>query len=250
MILKRLFDLGLACLALLLLSPLLVPVALLIWLGDRGSPFYLGTRVARGGGTFRMVKYRTMIRHADRSGVMSTAGDDARITAVGRLVRRFKIDELPQLLNIAAGQMSFVGPRPNVPTETALYSDQEKRLLTVRPGMTDFASIVFADEGNILEGSADPDRDYNLLIRPWKSRLGLHYIEHRSLGLDLWLIALTALALLSRRRALDLLAKILLRTGAGPEVVRVARREEPLVPALPPGVTPETWEEHLTYRPS
>ncbi len=244
---KRLFDLSAALLALLILSPLLAVITLAISIEDRESPFYRSERVGRDGGSFRMLKFRSMITGADSSGVMSTAGDDTRITRTGRILRRFKFDELLQLFNIVRGEMSFVGPRPNVPTEVALYSGEERGLLTVRPGVTDLASIVFSDEGDILAGSADPDRDYNLLIRPWKSRLGLHYVHHHSLGLDLSLIALTALALISPRRARRRIVRRLERAGADPELVQVCRRAGPLRPAMPPGVTPETWEDHLTY---
>jgi len=244
---KRTFDFTVAAFALLLFSPVLLIISLLIVLEDRGSPFYRGQRVARDFGTFRMVKFRSMVTDADRAGVMSTAGDDARITRIGGLLRRFKLDELPQLFNILRGEMSFVGPRPNVATEVALYSEEERRLLSVRPGVTDFASIVFSDEGDILEGSSDPDRDYNLLIRPWKSRLGLQYVDHRSFGLDIRLIIQTMLAILSKERALTRVSGILERTGADPDLVKVCRREEPLLPAMPPGVTPETWERHLTF---
>jgi len=129
--------------------------------------------------------------------------------------------------------MSLVGPRPNVPTEVALYSHAERGLLAVRPGITDFASIVFSDESEILRGSKDPDRDYNLLIRPWKSRLGLHYVAVRSAPLDVRLILLTVLAAVARTRALRTLQQLLERTGAPAEVVCVAGRSERLRPTLP-----------------
>lgn len=244
---KRLFDVGLSATALALLSPLLLVVSLLIWLQDFHSPFYRGERVARRHGRFRMLKFRSMVVRADRTGVSSTAGDDRRITPIGHFVRRFKLDELSQLWNVLLGQMSFVGPRPNVPTEVALYSAEERHLLDVRPGITDFASIVFADEGDILRGSKDPDRDYNLLIRPWKSRLGLHYVRVSSLWVDLQLIWFTALAILSRPRALAAVQGLLRRTGAPADLVRIAGRSEPLTPTLPPGVTQQDWEKHLTY---
>jgi lipopolysaccharide/colanic/teichoic acid biosynthesis glycosyltransferase len=154
---------------------------------------------------------------------------------------------VPQLWNVLRGDMSFVGPRPNVPTEVALYSAVERGLLAVRPGITDFASIVFSDEGEILRGSKDPDRDYNLLIRPWKSRLGLHYVAVRSLWLDTSLILVTALALTSRTRALRGVRRLLRASGAAGEVVRVAERTERLLPTPPPGVTEADWEKHLTY---
>jgi len=244
---KRLFDIVGATAGLAVLAPLLLVVAALIWLQDFHSPFYRGERVGRDGRPFRMVKFRSMVARADRTGVRSTAGDDRRITRVGQFVRRFKLDELTQLWNVLRGDMSFVGPRPNVPTEVALYSQVERGLLAVRPGITDFASIVFSDEGEILRGSKDPDRDYNLLIRPWKSRLGLHYVAVRSVRLDVRLILLTLLAAASRPRALGSVQQLLERTGAPPELVRVAGRDSRLVPTLPPGVTEAEWQKHLTY---
>jgi lipopolysaccharide/colanic/teichoic acid biosynthesis glycosyltransferase len=244
---KRLFDIVIAAAGLAVSSPLLLVVAVLIWLQDFHSPFYRGERVGRDGRPFRMLKFRSMVARADRTGVRSTAGDDRRITRVGHVVRRLKLDELTQLWNVLKGEMSMVGPRPNVPTEVALYSQAERGLLAVRPGITDFASIVFSDEGEILRGSKDPDRDYNLLIRPWKSRLGLHYIAVRSMVLDVRLILLTAVAAISRPRALRILQLALEGTGAPRELVRVAGRSERLLPTLPPGVTEADWEKHLTY---
>ncbi|MEO8577078.1 MAG: sugar transferase, partial [Gemmatimonadales bacterium] len=173
---KRLLDIMAATLGLVLLSPLLILLGVAIWLQDYHSPFYIANRVGRGERSFRMVKFRSMVVKADKSGVDSTAGDDPRITSLGRFIRRFKLDEIPQLWNVLRGSMSLVGPRPNVERETVLYTPDEKRLLSVRPGITDLASIVFADEGEILQGSDDPDLKYNQVIRPWKSRLGLLYI--------------------------------------------------------------------------
>jgi lipopolysaccharide/colanic/teichoic acid biosynthesis glycosyltransferase len=183
-----------------------------------------------------MVKLRSMAMDADRSGVSSTATGDARVTSVGRLFRRFKLDELTQLWNVLVGEMSLVGPRPNTRTwGVDLYTPQEMLLLSVRPGITDFSSIVFSDEGDILAGQSDPDLAYNQLIRPWKSRLSLFYIEHRSLSLDLQLIFLTALAILSRQRALERVSRLLANLGAPADLVVVAQRNEELVPTPPPG---------------
>ena len=244
---KRFLDGALAAVLLLVLSPLILVLSLLIFAQDGRSPFYVAERVGRGGRAFRMVKFRSMVVNADRSGVMSTAAGDRRITPIGRFVRRFKLDEVPQLWNVLKGEMSFVGPRPNVEPEVRLYSDVERGLLSVRPGVTDIASIVFADEADILEGREDPNRAYNLLIRPGKSRLGLHYVAHRSLGMDLRLMVLTARAVASRPAALEGVARLLERSGAPADLVALARRREPLTPSPPPGVTEETWERHLTY---
>lgn len=222
---------------LLAASPVLLPVMFLVWRQDRHSPFYVAQRVGRGERPFRMVKLRSMIVNADRSGVDSTSSADSRITPVGHFIRRWKLDELTQLWNVFLGDMSMVGPRPNVQRETDLYTPDEKVLLSVKPGITDFASIVFSDEGEILKGQADPDIAYNQLIRPWKSRLGLFYIQHQDILLDLKLVVLTALAIVSRPRALGLVAGMLERMGADAGLVRVARRQEPLVPTPPPGST-------------
>lgn len=238
-------DLLLAVPAAALLLPIFVLIAVVIYVLDRESPFYIGERVGMAGRRFGMIKFRSMVVDAETSGVMSTAGDDQRITPVGRTVRKLKLDEIPQLLNILKGDMSFVGPRPNVPSEVDLYSDEEGRLLTVRPGVTDIASIVFADESDILAGSQDPDLDYNLLIRPWKSRLALHYLDVRSISVDLAIILLTAIGVLSRGAALKGVVTLLKWTGADEDLVAVASREGNLRPCPPPGVTKEAWQDYL-----
>src|SRR3972149_7855027 len=156
-----------------------------------------------------MIKLRTMVVNADKTGVDSTSAKDPRITAVGRFIRKYKLDELMQLWNVLNGSMSLVGPRPNIKRETDLYTSEEKRLLTVKPGITDFASIVFADENEILKNSQDPDLDYNQLIRPWKSRLGLVYVDKQSFLLDIELIILTILSFFSRQSSLRIIYDIL-----------------------------------------
>jgi lipopolysaccharide/colanic/teichoic acid biosynthesis glycosyltransferase len=235
MILKRTFDILGASAGLLLFSPLLVGVMLAIWLHDRRSPFYIAPRAARGCGTFRMVKFRSMVVNADKIGGSSTAATDRRITPVGQFVRAYKLDELIQLWNVLKGDMSLVGPRPQVLTDARLYTEAEKRMLTVRPGITDPASIVFTDEGNILKGSTDPDLLYNQIIRPWKSRLALAYIDHRNFWVDLWLIILTVLAITSKPAALRALGSLLLAWKLDPLVIRMAARQDPLHAYPPPG---------------
>jgi len=235
MIRKRAFDILAATLGLLLVSPLLLPVMLAIWLQDFRSPFYIAARVARGGRRFHMVKFRSMVPNADRIGGSSTAGDDRRITALGRFVRAYKIDELMQLWNVLKGDMSLVGPRPQAELDAGLYTDEERAMLSVRPGITDPASIVFSDEGEVLHGSPDPDLLYNQIIRPWKSRLALAYIRHRTFCLDLRLIVLTVVAIVSRPVALRALGNTLRRWQLDPLVIRMAARQEPLLPYPPPG---------------
>jgi lipopolysaccharide/colanic/teichoic acid biosynthesis glycosyltransferase len=232
---KRLLDIIVSGIGLAVLSPVLIVVMFLIWKQDRHSPFYIAPRVGKGEQLFRMVKLRSMIVGADKTGVDSTSAADSRITSIGLFVRRFKLDEITQLWNVLKGDMSLVGPRPNVKRETDLYTSVEKKLLSVKPGITDFASIVFSDENDILKDSQDPDIDYNQLIRPWKSRLGLIYIDHRGLLLDLALIMLTATAIVSRPLALRGINAILVHLKAPEEVARVSKREEKLEPHPPPG---------------
>lgn len=232
---KRFVDIVLSLLGLIVLSPLIIPTLVAIWLQDYQSPFYIAPRVGKNGRDFKMVKLRSMVVNADRSGVDSTKSDDPRITAVGRFVRSYKLDELGQLVNVLKGDMSLVGPRPQVQRDVDLYTDEERLLLSVRPGITDFSSIVFSDEGEILRGSEDPDLRYNQIIRPWKSRLGLFYISHQTNLVDLKLIALTVLAVASRSAALRNVAQLLSNLGADPKLVQVARRESELQPFPPPG---------------
>ncbi|HWO88536.1 MAG TPA: sugar transferase [Gemmatimonadales bacterium] len=235
---KRVFDLLVSFVGLLILSPLLLVLSALIWLQDFRSPFYVADRTGLGERPYRMVKFRSMVVRADRTGVDSTSANDPRITRLGHFIRRFKLDELPQLWNVLKGEMSFVGPRPNVKRETDIYTAVEKRLLTVRPGITDLASIVFSDEGDILKGSEDPDLRYNQVIRPWKSRLGLLYVDSSGpISLDIRLIWLTLVNAAHRRRALAAVSRLVRELGGDEELARVALREDPLRAAPPPGAT-------------
>lgn len=232
---KRLMDIFFSLLGLTLASPILLIFMLFVWFQDRHNPFYIAPRVGKDGKIFNMVKLRSMTVNADKIGGTSTAITDTRITRVGHMIRRFKLDELTQLWNVLRGDMSLVGPRPQVKSATDQYTDIERRLLSIQPGITDFSSIVFADEGEILKGKLDPDLSYDQLIRPWKSRLGLFYIDKKSLILDAWLCILTIIAIVSRRHCMGLLSKSLEKLGADKQLVRMASREEPLIPAYPPG---------------
>ncbi|SFV86911.1 Probable CPS biosynthesis glycosyltransferase [hydrothermal vent metagenome] len=176
-----------------------------------------------------------MVVDADKTGVDSTSSNDMRITPIGHFIRQYKLDELTQLWNVLWGDMSLVGPRPNVKNETDLYTDTEKKLLNIRPGITDFSSIVFSDEGEILEGRDDPDLAYNRLIRPWKSRLGLIYMENRSTLLDLKLIFYTVIAIISRPKALNWVTMQLTKMKVEAGVVTISKREITLYPFPPPG---------------
>ncbi|MFH1931670.1 MAG: sugar transferase [Pseudomonadota bacterium] len=232
---KRLLDILASFLGLFFLSPVLLIVLFLIWRQDRHSPFYIAPRVGKNGRLFNMVKLRSMIVGADKAGIDSTSVFDSRITPIGHLVRRYKLDEFTQLWNVLKGDMSLVGPRPNVKRETDLYTEEEEKLLSVRPGITDFASIVFSDENEILKDCEDPDIGYNQLIRPWKSRLGILYVENRSLFLDLKLIFLTGFAIMSREKALKGVSKMLCSIAAPDDVVEVSKRTCKLEPCPPPG---------------
>lgn len=234
---KRATDFSLALVGLIVSSPVLILVMVAIWLQDFRSPFYIASRMARGGGMFRMVKFRSMVVNADKIGGISTAGNDRRITRVGMFVRKYKIDELMQLWNVLTGDMSLVGPRPQVKADADLYTSEERKMLTVRPGITDPASIVFADESDILRDGDNPDLLYNQIIRPWKSRLSLLYIDNRSVLADFKLIVLTAIAVFSRRAALRALQGMLKAWGASDTLCLIASRTQPLVPYPPPGAS-------------
>jgi lipopolysaccharide/colanic/teichoic acid biosynthesis glycosyltransferase len=196
---KRTVDVLIASVALLALAPLLLLIAVAIKGQDGGSVFYRGTRVGRGARPFRIFKFRTMVVDAERRGGPSTADDDPRITRVGRWLRKYKLDELPQFLNVLTGDMSIVGPRPEVAQYVALLRDEERIVLSVRPGLTDWASLWNSDEGAILAGAADPERVYLERIRPEKVRLQMAYVKERSAYVDL-VIMLRTLAIMVFRR--------------------------------------------------
>jgi lipopolysaccharide/colanic/teichoic acid biosynthesis glycosyltransferase len=232
---KRLFDLVASFFGLLIAAPALFPVIFLVWLQDGNSPFYVAPRVGKNGVLFKMIKLRSMIKNADKTGVDSTSASDMRITPIGHFIRKYKLDELTQLWNVFKGDMSLVGPRPNVKKEIDLYTAVEKKLLNVKPGITDFASIVFSDEGDILKDEADPDISYNQLIRPGKGYLGIFYIENRSFLLDIKLCLLTVVAIISKQKALDCVCRILANLGASKDLINLAGRKEALLPMPPPG---------------
>lgn len=234
---KRFLDVTLSLIGLIVFSPILLPAIALVWIQDWHSPFYIAERVGRGEKLFKMVKLRSMIINASKTGVDSTSSNDKRITGVGKFIRKYKLDELSQLWNVLIGDMSLVGPRPNVKRETDLYTNEEKFLLTLKPGITDFSSIVFSDEGEILKDQSDPDIAYNQLIRPWKSKLGIFYVKNKTLMVDISLILLTVLSVVSKESTLKKVSKILEKTGADQELVMVSTRKNKLFPTPPPGAT-------------
>src|SRR6058998_886101 len=189
--LKRLCDIVISVVALILLLPVFAIVAILIKLDSPGPVFFRQLRVGFHGQLFRIFKYRTMVVNAEKLGGPSTTADDRRITRSGKWIRRFNLDELPQLINVLRGEMSIVGPRPEVPQYVALFNEEEKEILSVRPGITDWATLWIRDEGRLLAGSDDPERTYFEKIWPEKHRLALEYVRNRSLTVDFEIMART-----------------------------------------------------------
>jgi len=200
---KRALDLAGSLLGLALLWPLFLAIGLAVALGDGGSVFFRQERIGHRGRRFRIWKFRTMVEGAELQGGALTVGDDPRITRVGRWLRRYKLDELPQLLNVVAGEMSLVGPRPEVPKYVALYSPEQRRVLELVPGITDPASIGYWDEAALLERAPDPARLYEDEVMPDKIRLNLEYAARATVRTDLLLIFRTLLRLLPTRRDLS-----------------------------------------------
>lgn len=189
---KRAIDLMVSALVLVLSSPLLAAVAIFIKLDTPGPVFHRSVRVGRTKGPFRMYKFRSMVADGERTGPASTAADDPRITRAGRFVRRFNLDELPQFINVLRGEMSIVGPRPELlSVAQERYTEAEDEIFSVRPGITDWATVWIRDEGAILRGSSDPDADYRRIIWPEKRRLQLEYVRRRSTWVDLKIVLLT-----------------------------------------------------------
>jgi len=232
----RALDLFVALFGLLIFSPIILILIFFIWKQDYKSPFYIAPRTGKKEREFELVKLRSMLVDADKNNVDSTSVNDERITAIGQFIRKYKLDEITQLWNVLAGHMSLVGPRPNVKSETDLYSQLEKKLLTVRPGITDFSSIIFSDEGEILKNKKDPDLSYNQLIRPWKSRLGLIYIENHSVWLDIQLIFFTLISFFSKEIGIKWVVKKLEYLSVDPVILKVSSRQDELYPFPPPGM--------------
>ena len=192
---KRCIDLVVAIVLLLVLSPVLAVAAIAVKCSGSGPTFFRQIRVGRGGKPFEIVKFRTM-RTTSSPGPLITGAGDPRVTRVGRVLRRWKVDELPQLVNVLRGEMSFVGPRPEVPRYVNMFAEQYRELLAVRPGITDIASMAFRDEETLLGRSSNPEDLYVREILPRKLALSHAYVRRRSFGLDLRLIARTVAAIL------------------------------------------------------
>ena len=186
--LKRLMDVTVSGCALLVLWPVLLLIAAAIKIDDPGPVFYRQVRVGKGGKHFRIFKFRTMIVDADKKGLAITVGRDNRITRVGAFLRKSKLDELAQLINVFTGEMSFVGPRPEVPKYVEMYTPYQKQVLLVRPGITDYASIAYRNENDLLEGAEDPEKMYIEQIMPDKIELNMKYLREISPVADIRLI--------------------------------------------------------------
>jgi lipopolysaccharide/colanic/teichoic acid biosynthesis glycosyltransferase len=199
---KRIFDISVATVGLVILSPLLVLIAVLIKLDSQGSVFFRQVRIGRRRQPFRIYKFRTMIPDAPCTGGLITVGEDPRITRIGRWLRKTKLDELPQLLNVVKGEMSFVGPRPEVPHYVELFHKDYEEILQVAPGITDLASLAYHNEAELLGKAEDPEKEYVHHILPEKIRLAKEYVHRSSLRFDL-LVILKTLWRISRRQNID-----------------------------------------------
>lgn len=195
---KRAFDFLFSSLGLLVLSPFLLLTAILIRIDSPGPSIYVQERIGKQGRVFTLFKFRTMHLYADRLTAITVGKRDARITRIGFYLRKFKIDELPQLINVFRGDMSFVGPRPELRKFVDLYNEEQRRVLAVRPGITDPASIRFRNENALLEGKEDPIRYYIDVIMPQKLSINLDYIRKQSLASDIRVIFSTAFSIFKR----------------------------------------------------
>jgi lipopolysaccharide/colanic/teichoic acid biosynthesis glycosyltransferase len=188
--LKRFFDFSISVTAISLLLPIIVIIAIGIKLSSKGPVFYRGLRIGLNGNPFRIYKFRTMVANAEKIGGPSTALDDSRLTKIGKFLRKYKLDELPQFINIVKGEMSLVGPRPQVEAYTKLYTADEKIILSVRPGLTDYSSIRFINLDTIL-GNFDVDKKYIQEVEPEKNKLRIKYAKEHSLAVDIKIIMQT-----------------------------------------------------------
>ena len=194
--LKRLFDIIFSLFGLIISFPLILIFSILIKKESPGPAFYRGVRIGKGGKEFRIFKFRTMVIDAEKMGGPSTAGDDRRLLKIGLFLKRFQLDELPQLINVLRGEMSLVGPRPEVKIYVDMMTNEERSaILSIKPGMTDLASLWNFHENKVLKGSADPEKTYMEKIRPTKIKFQLEYVKTRSFMLDLKIIIKTIIKL-------------------------------------------------------
>lgn len=194
---KRIFDIIFSLTGLILLSPVLIVISILIKFDSKGQVLYKQTRVGRNNKDFKLLKFRTMNPDSDKKGLLTVGGRDPRITKTGYYLRKYKLDELPQLINVLYGEMSFVGPRPEVRKYVELYTEDQKSVLNVSPGITDVASIKYKNENELLEKAEDPEKYYIEKIMPDKIKLNLEYINERSFFKDFKVIMKTLSAVIS-----------------------------------------------------
>ena len=195
---KRIFDIIVSLIGLIVLSPLFIIIAIAIALESKGGVFYKQIRVGKDGKPFKLLKFRSMYVGADKKGLLTVSGRDPRITRVGYFIRKFKLDELPQLINVLKGDMSLVGPRPEVPKYVELYTDEQKEVLSVRPGITDPASIKFRNENDLLAQADDPEKFYIEKIMPEKIKISIDYIRKRNFFTDLGIIFKTVFSIFGK----------------------------------------------------
>ena len=189
----RFFDFILSLVGLVVLAPILIVLAIWIKIDSKGSVFYKQVRVGQNGIDFGLFKFRSMVVDADKKGLITVGGRDPRITRSGYFIRKYKLDELPQLINVLVGDMSLVGPRPEVRKYVDLYTDEQQKVLSVKPGITDYASIEYMDENEILGKSSDPEKTYIEEIMPEKIKYNMKYINNKSLFEYFKIILLTVL---------------------------------------------------------
>ncbi len=193
---KRLFDICFSLALIIVLLPLAIVVSLWIVFDDFGSPFFVQQRVGLGGKNFGLLKFRSMKKNAELQGQLTVGMKDNRITRSGYVIRKYKIDELPQLINVFLGEMSVVGPRPEVPKYVLLYNEEQQNVLSIKPGITDFASIEYVRENELLSASSDPEKTYIEEIMPAKLELNLKYLREQSFLTDMKIILQTIKAIL------------------------------------------------------
>jgi lipopolysaccharide/colanic/teichoic acid biosynthesis glycosyltransferase len=186
--LKRLFDVVFSFIGLILLSPVFLVLSVIILLDSRGGVFFMQNRVGKNGKDFSLFKFRTMHQDAEKKGLLTVGGKDSRITGFGYFLRKYKLDELPQLLNVLTGDMSLVGPRPEVRKYVEMYDEEQKKVLSVKPGITDIASIEYINENELLGRSQNPEQTYIREVMPAKIKLNLEYLSQRNLLKDIGII--------------------------------------------------------------
>ena len=222
---KRLFDIIFSFFIIFFLSPIVLIFLIIVFLNDFKNPFFISKRVGINNKVFHLLKIRSMSLKSNIN-FTSTSKNDPRLTSIGMFIRKFKLDELPQFINVFLGSMSVVGPRPQIYEETLKYTNFERKLFNAKPGITDFSSIIFSDEGNIISNADNPDEAYDKIIRPYKSRLGIFYIEKQNLLLDLFLIFSTLRVIISRDKTLHSISNKLNQYGASKDLVDVSKRDK------------------------